>query len=375
MQKIAIGDFGCIFAGLESLLLKQTDIATSNSEMFLKLFRAIDPATKCNSKLASKKYDSEHAFFRKIREESIAKSELLSRFQAIGLGVISEHLDHLNDVPSDELGAWCLIHSIIVGMKASSLSDSAALKYLDFLLAHCEIERGLIKTLRSKNLQAVKDELSSWILLDSHYIGSDHVHHKVNHLAAVIFYWAALYEKFLQIEHPDMDWAYTGNQNRSLLLKYLPKLDNNDKKVTNSTWRFIEEYKSYLPNTGNQKVFDTDLYAGIYKNLKNINGPSQEAIERNFKKIKRGESPLTIKCVLEYLVPLTGQKVPFDYHWDASLMIIHFLNLFTKVQMASISTGMTNSDIVELFDRYPRILEAVHTRFQKYEQSGDLIPL
>jgi hypothetical protein len=373
MQKIAIGDFGCIFAGLENLLLKQTDIAPSNSELFLKLFRSIDPATKCDAQLGARKYDSEHAFFRKIREECLAEGELLSRIQPIGVGLTSEHLNHLDDVPSDEVGAWCLIHGIIVGMKASSLSDPAALKYLDFLLAHCQIERDLIKSLRAKNLQSVTNELSHWILLDSDHIGSDHAHHKVNHLAAVIFYWAALYEKFLQIEHPDMDWAYTDNQNPSLLLKYLPKLDNKGTKIIISTWCFIEEYKAYLPSSGKKRVFDTDLYAGICKTLTTKNyEPSQEAIERNFKKIKRGESPLTIKCALEYLVPLTGQKVPPDYHWDTSLMIIHLLNLFTKIQLAGINAGMTGADMVVLFDRYSDYVDVVDVRYKNFKQSGGL---
>lgn len=374
MQKIAIGDFGCIFAGLESLLLKQTDIAPSNSEMFLKLFRSIDPATKCDAALASKKYDSEHAFFRKIRDESLSENELLSKFQAIGLSITSEQLDHLNDVPIEEQGAWCLLYSVIVGMKGSSLSNPIALKYLDFLSAHCQIERNLIKILRTKNLQAVKDELSSWILLDSDHIGSDRVHHKVNHLAALIFYWAALYEKFLQIEHPDMDWAYTDNQNPSLLLKYLPKLDNKNKKIINSTWRFIEDYKKFLPSNGKKKIFDTDLYAGICKALTNKNyEPNQEAIERNLKKIKRGESPLTIKVALEQLVPLTGQKVPPDYHWDAALMVIHFLNLFTKIQLAGLSAGMTSADLVVLFDRYSIYVDVVDERYKKFKQPDGLI--
>lgn len=373
MQKIAIGDFGCIFAGLESLLLKQTDIAPSNSEMFLKLFRSIDPATKCDSTLASKKYDSEHAFFRKIRDESLSEDELLSKFQAIGLGITSEHLDHLNDVPIEEQGAWCLLYSVIVGMKASSLSNPIALKYLDFLSAHCQIERNLIKTLRAKNLQSVKNELSLWILLDSDHIGSDHAHHKVNHLAALIFYWAALYEKFLQIEHPDMDWVYTDNQNPSLLLKYLPKLDDKGTKLTNSTWCFIEEYKKYLPSKGKKKVFDTDLYKGICDALTNKNSdPNQEAIERNLKKIKRGESPLTIKCALECLAPLTGQKVPLDYHWDTSLMIIHFLNLFTKIQIAAHNSGLSNTEVIELLARYPRYVDASHSRLHNFEQIGIL---
>lgn len=376
MQKIAIGDFGCIFAGLESLLLKQTDIAPSNSEMFLKLFRSIDPATKSDPTQASKKYDSEHAFFRKVRNESLTESELLSRFQAIGLGVTSEHLAHINDVPIDESGAWCLIQSIIVGMKASSLSDPVALKYLNFLLAHCQIERDLIKALRSKNLQTVKDELSSWLRLDSDHIGSDHAHHKVNHFAAVIFYWAALYEKFLQIEHPDMDWAYTDNQNPSLLLKYVPKLDKKGEKIINSTWCFIEEYKDYLPAKGKKKVFDTDLYKGICEALTTLKSePNEEAIQRTFKKIKRGESPLTIKCALEYLVPLTGQKVPLDYHWDTSLMIIHFLNLFTKIQMAAADSGLKNTDIVAIFNHYSLCVDAVHGRFHRYDQHGNLLPI
>jgi hypothetical protein len=374
MQKIAIGDFGCIFAGLESLLLKQTDIAPSNSEMFLKLLRSIDPATKSDSTLASKKYDFEHAFFRKVRDESITESELLSRFHAVGLGITSEHLNHLNDVPSNEQGAWCLIHSIIVGMKVSSLSDPVALKYLDFLLAHCQIERDLIKTLRAKNHQSVKNELSLWILLDSDHIGSDHAHHKVNYLAALIFYWAALYEKLLQIEHPDMDWAYTENQNPSLLLKYLPKLDDKGTKLTNSTWCFIEDYKKYLPSKGKKKIFDTDLYAGICKALTTKNyEPNQEAIERNLKKIKRGESPLTIKVALEQLVPLAGQKVPPDYHWDASLMIIHFLNLFATIQIAALNSGLTNAEVVELFECYPRYVDSVHSRLLVFEKTGTLL--
>lgn len=216
--------------------------------------------------------------------------------------------------------------------------------------------------------------MSLWILLDLDHIGSDHAHNKVNHLAALIFYWAALYEKFLQIEHTDMDWAYTDNQNPSLLLKYLPKLDDKGTKLTNSTWCFIEEYKKYLPSKGKKKVFDTDLYKGIFEALATQKSePSEEAIQRNFKKIKRGESPLTIKCALEYLVPLTGQKVPLDYHWDTSLMIIHFLNLFTKIQIAAHNSGLSNTEVIELFARYPRYVDAAHSRLHSFDQIRILV--
>lgn len=376
MQKMAICDFGCIFAGLESLLLKQTDIAPSNSEMFLKLFRSIDPATKCDSKSAYRKYDSEHAFFRKIRDESLAEGELLSQFQAIGLGITSEHLDHLNDVPIDEQGAWCLLYSVIVGMRASSLSDPAALMHLDFLLAHCQIERDLIKTLRSKNLQAVKDELSPWILLDSDHLDSDHAHHKVNHLAAVIFYWAALYEKYLQIEHPDLDWTYTQNQSPSLLVKYLPKVDAKSQKISNSIWRFIEKYKDYLPTKEGKRISDVDLYKAIFKIHSKLKSEvNEDGIAKTLKNIKSGKSPLTINFALKNLIPLTGRDVPPDYQWDSSLMIIHFLNLFSKIQAIALKAGLCNADTIAIFDRYSQYVDAVHSRFQCYKECGILNPM
>lgn len=365
MQNIEIGDFGCIFAGLESLLLKQTDIAHSNSELFLKLFRSADPTGE---------YNSEHSFFRNIRKERLEQTELIDRLHSIGFDIRTAHLDHLHDVPAEEQGAWCLLHSLMVGMKSSSLKDPSVLKYLDFLLGHCQIERDLIKTLRTGAKQFCKEELAPWILLDSHFIGTDHAQDNLNHLASVIFYWTALYEKFLYLEYGDLDWKYTEFQSPSLILKYLPKTDKKGVKLINSTWCFIEEFKDYLPNKGNKKIFDAELYREICEVLTNLNSePSEDAIQRNFKKIKSGEAPLTISFALEHLIPLTGRAVPPTNKWDTSLMIIHFLNLFTKIQISALNSGLAYTEVIEIFHRYPRYVDAVHSRFHNFEKTGILV--
>jgi hypothetical protein len=367
MQKMAIGDFGCIFAGLESLLLRQTGIAPSFSEMLLKIFRSSDPTTE---------YNSEHAFFRKVREESLTEGELIDRFQAAGFDITLAHLDYLDDVPAEEHGAWCSLHGFVQGIKLKVTDEPELMSFLDFLTAHCRVERDLIKTLKAKNTLACKDELASWILIDPNNIDSDVLQDKVNHLAAVIFYWAALYDKYLQIEHPDLDWAYTENKSPSLLVKYLPKLDTKGKKIINSTWGFVESYKDYLLSEGMSKISDTYFCERICDIRTDANDePSKEGIEKTLKNIKSGKSPLTINFALKNLLPLTGREVPLDYQWESSLMIIHFLNLFSKIQAIALKGGLSNTDTIVVFDRYHQYVDVVHRRFQSYEHCGILAPI
>lgn len=117
----------------------------------------------------------------------------------------------------------------------------------------------------------------------------------MNHAVALIFYWAALYERLLRIECSDLDWLHTEAGSASLLMKYLPTPNKNNSKLVNSNWRFIESYKSYISKPSSAKVFDTGLYEAIYNarlaSRKESQKPpkkelDQDSIERQLKKLK-----------------------------------------------------------------------------------------
>lgn len=356
-------DFGYIFAGLDTLLLKQTDLARSNAELFLNLFRMSDP---------DRDYSSEHALFRKIRSNNLTEGELINRCLQAGIGIHSGWLDHLNEVPAAHQGAWCLLYSFVLGIKQKAQGKKDLLSYLNFIQAHCELERNLIVALRTSSAQESTEVFASWILIDS-TATDDGALNKFKRASAVIFYWAALYEKYLHIEFGNLDWELTGSESPSLLVKYLPKLNKNRTKVINSNWCFIESYKTYLTDKAEGKLFDADLYRAVCEHQTAPNSePNEEAIQRMFKKIKAGNSPLTTKFVLSNLIPLTGRSLPIDYRGDSTLMIVHFLNLFTRIQLEAIESGLELGDVIELFDRYPSYVDAVNRRLINFNQSGYL---
>ena len=372
---------GILFNHYPQLVFFATELFSSNADMLLKTVRFI---TKDNS------LTSDLQVFRNIRADEPDLNKIKELYPSkIPIDNIEAEIDKFNITPN-EIGGWFVLLSQLIGYKESikRFDDTdETLVYLDFLEAHCLLERSFFSEMsQMPNLSKswVNEKVSSWLLIAEIDLLDGPKEGKAEYFISLILYWTALYEVLMHIEWQDENYS-------GMLLKSLPILDKNQ-KLCRSNEVLLEQFKKKRTEIkGHKKLKWTELSAEIASarvdNGLSVSASSyndylpEEANAQVLKRLtrwrkgytkngKRNISFISIDDFKQYLAIL---ECRYDKtHMDSSFGGIIFLQLWELIQFECQKLNISDKFIVDTFGKYPKYLKLVKKRFNYFQTSSKL---
>lgn len=381
---------GILFNHFPEFLFFATELFNSNADMLLKAARFITGDTKLTS---------DKQIFRNIRKGEPDIADIKELFAGSRLDV-EKYINEIKkyDVEPKEIGGWYVLLSQITGVKLrlqerqqiepeEDFSDG--INYLNFLIEHSLLERSFFaEPLKMDELDYkwVSDKIALWLDIESIDLSKSDSKDKVQYMLSIILYWTALFTVYLQIEWQDKDIAKVlekslpsvnlkGELCRSneMFLDGFVKRWASKKGVTNKLWSqlSIEIAKARVKNNLPVSCLEDELC--------DLNKPNEMIKKKLYRwrkgYIKQGEKHvnfITIDNLKQYLAIVYQDYDPSQI--DSSMGCILFLQLWELVQFECQKLNISNEFIVKVFSTYPNYVELVKQRYEKYEQSGVLIP-
>lgn len=248
-------------------------------------------------------------------------------------------------VPIDggHAGAWLLLRSYAQGRSKAAVNPDEK-SFAEFLVALCEIERGLLK---SKSESALVHWANILMPIEESIALSDGIL-----FLNTLLLWAALAELDKHIRGeikitPDIDLKA-----RSSMVKALPALDKKGKLVF-STATFVQHLKS--------AALDRRRYPGK-PTLKNL-AHEMKISEDTLRSIRQGKSLLHREHILA-LGKIKDKQAP--------LPTIPYINIWTASQKRCITAGVAPEIVVKHFGRYEQVLKRICLLFDEFKVSGKI---
>ncbi|MDW7548607.1 hypothetical protein [Pseudoalteromonas peptidolytica] len=367
-------NLGFIFNQLPNLLSKGINCFTSESDLFVKLARVCkqDPSIT-----------HDQSIFRKIRNSEVDHeiTNELSKFLNFDEKMLPTTPIEESDLKT--LGAWFLVDSMIDGYKLNGhCKNEVASKYLDFIHAHCEIEKAIIEELTVyKQIPQIDSYLERWLIAKITF-PEPSVEELASYVSSLTMYVCALIELGLEVLNET-------NVN-SKLNKVLPRheIKKQHHLLIPSSEVLLEKTKAawakdkYEKEKISWEQFYRDILTAqardetlIKKHPKyaeiDVIDPDTKAIKKRFQRWRAGDL-FTIEDFRVYLAIL---RLPYkDSKQHLGLECYFLVNIFTYVQLDLIKNGIHPRDIEDLFSRYPEYKDIVNSRFNEFKLSGVLTP-
>ncbi|MDB2373173.1 hypothetical protein N9W11_01285 [Psychrosphaera haliotis] len=379
---------GILFNNYSQLVFFSTNLFKSDADLLLQTFRFIK-GDECQS------ITSDQQIYRDTRSGKAEPTTLLKMLNDTNpeFETLIQQLESY-DIEPNEVGAWYILMSQLIGYKASiekHFTDPhhSVLKYIDFLLAHCELERSFISNF-SESEQDNKTEanriINEWLLTDKLDIFSENKSHAYEYIVSVTLYWTALFEVYM---HQEFGKARTTNT----FIKSIPQL-NTQGSLVRSNEIFLNNVKKYFALKFKSKKFKwTDLSIKIaaarVKNNLHISSNIDEVYSDNepnqmiLQKLKRWRkgytkgnekhlSYITMDHYKQYIAIIENKYDKSEK--DISLFSIVLLQLWELLQFEGEKLTIPNEVIIDTFAKYPKYVALVEKRFSTFEITGQLSP-
>jgi len=370
---------GLLFNHLPELLFFSTKLFASETNMLLKLAKI---QKKDNS------ITSDHQFFRDAKKNILEIEEFESYLCLDGDKFTKLfNAENLEDISAKHSGGWFILKSIVCGFRGTlkESEEPQLFSFMNFVESHCDLEYEFIKQYHgTKDISAANDFIDKWLKCDNIDFINLTNDKKAEYIISLVMYWAALFEKFLEIEFGTGENGYN-----SLLMKVLPTHNQkNQSKIhlSNEAMLIAVKAKWAKERYNKNKITWDKLYSDIAKarltdpklttpplehDSDELISPDISAIKKQFSRWRKG-STLTIDHALQYTAILRTKYKPEDI--DYSLFSIVFINLFTFIQKDLLNANIATKTIVDKFKMYAEYKDLVDSRFQEFYKTGELTP-
>lgn len=372
---------GLLFNHLPELVYFATNLFASETDLLLKITQRAknDP-----------NITRDHQFFRKAANKELSAEEL-ANYIAPGNKELAELFDNLQsdcDIDAKDIGGWFILLSQIKGFKVSlkSRGEEKLINYLTFVEELCLLEYNFIKENQGKNNVDFSNQfLTTWLDCDPLSVVNPTKDNQAQYLISMVMHWAALFEKFLEIEYANSEEGY-----RSFIEKSLPSISTKKEQhyFHPSTEVFISKVKDKFAekHKPNKKYKWSDFYKDIAiaqltdpnlnttplkPNDRMLISPDTSAIKKQISRWREG-SRLSIEHLKKYFMILHQEYDPKDV--DFSLFSIELINLFSFIQKELLKEGSSAEVIVNCFARYEEYKALVNKRFENYQVNKILAP-
>lgn len=355
---------GVIFHQFPHLMMIYSGLSESKSDFNLKTARLL----RNNPGLTS-----DGMFYRKIRDGSVSREDFRKYFNNITKPESVEKQMALHDSyvsNSKSTGGWCLLDSAVRGLKLSNRNPKLQ-GYLDFILFICDSEKKYIcaayANSSSANTLRVNELSQHWLCLPENHFDEPTVEKLVQYLIARVLLWAALFEKFIIIDQPELLVSTSDNGTPFTLNKYIPKIDQKG-DVWHSVEVFLDDIKTqwgklqYSKDKISWPQFSRDVANAM---TDKVSETDPESIRKNIQRMRKGGQPLTIKSFENNVAVLYETNEDFD-KFDSTRMIIPFIQLFDNIQRELIKKGIPKEKIVKQFEKYPDYLDLFSRRYKNF---------
>lgn len=349
---------GVIFDQLPHLIMIYSGLSESKSDNLLRQERIL----RSDSELTS-----DAQFYRNIRDNSVTRDDIRKHLNKLTSSERAEEtmllLDSIANNPHS-IGAWIMLSQYVIGAKSSN-KDPRLQSYLDFILYLCGRDKKLIDEANTN----LNYEKQYWLHLPGDHFNESADKKQAQYLIALILHWAALFEHFLIIDHPELVENTTDNGSPFTFNNYILKI-NQKGEVQHSVEIFLDNVKNrwskekYFKDKISWAKLSRDVAKAIAdKNLE----PISESIRKDFSRWRKGDLRLTIKSFKEKVAVLYGANDDFD-ELDSALIIIPFIQLFDSIQRELLKEGVPQEYIVKQFERYPIYLDLVSRRYKEFSE-------
>jgi len=372
---------GLLFNHLPELIFFATGLFRSEADYLVKMSQKIT---------GNPNITRDHQIFRNAANKKLEADELSEYWSSNNpeLGELFESIEDEYAFDKRHLGGWSFLFCCIKGFKRSNrpAEDGELMQYLTFIEEHCLLEHETIKKSQMfRSPTALNDFLSIWLYCGPVVFENSNKSNKAEYLITMVMYWAALFEKFLEIVYLDRDEGY-----RSVIMKTLPK--SSKKKGSEYLHPSTEALILFIKNkqaenqTPNRKYKWSDLYEEIARAQltdPNLNTtpiekddlrlitPDTSAIKKQITRWREG-SRLSIEHFKKYFLILHQE---YDYtSRDYSLFTVEFVNLFTYIQKELLGEGVSPQIICDCFAKYEEYKDLVNKRFEFFQVNNVLKP-
>lgn len=351
--------------------------------MFLKTARFITKDNRLTSDLQ---------IFRDIRADKPDLNKIKDIFSSkIPMENMEVEIDKFNITPN-EIGGWYVLLTQLVGYKESikRFDDTdETLNYLDFLEAHCLLERSFFSDARQMpnlNKAWINEKVSSWLLIDKIDLLDGPKEEKVEYFISLVLYWTALYEVLMHVEWQDENYS-------NMLLKSLPILGKSQ-SLCRSNEVLLEQLKKNRAEIKDKKKLkwselSADIALARVNNGLSVSASSyndyvpKEANAQVLKRLTRwrkgytkdGNKNISFISIDDFKQYLAILECKYDKDdMDTSYFGIIFLQLWELMQFECQKLNIADEFIVEIFSKYPQYIELVKKRFENYKATNELSP-
>ena len=364
---------GYLFNQFPYLLLKGLNNFKSESDLLVKMARERrqDPSIT-----------HDWSIFRKVRNSQLNDQEIDKLFELLDFDESSFESPASENPDLKSIGAWFLVESIINGFRASAPDDEVEVNnYLDFIMAHCELEKALItELLIDKDFGQINAYLDTWLLTKIEF-PKPSVQSRAAYACNLILHLCALIEIGLETLLETVSFSFLG--------KVLPqvKVKNENETLKFSSEIFLEKTKSawaqekYRKDKLSWSQFFRDILKaqsadetlGINRttvnNIDNVD-PDTQAIKKRFERWRKGE----LFTLEDFRTDLYILRVPYAHTKNEMTLGYFFvLNLFTLIQSELANNGITPREISDLFSHYDEFKSLIKTRFEQFKDTGTLL--
>lgn len=364
---------GLLFYGVPQLLIEAANLVSSESDLFVKIAKLSG-----NSNITH-----DQQFFRNIRVGKATLEDIKSFFDGLPTKRKFNWKDEACEVKT--IGNWFHIHNMMDGLLQSSIADEQDMKdILNFIDAHCQVERGfLIELLEHAEMDKVADYLSRWLLLDKEVVTSNSLEHYVIFEVRICLYWSVIIEKILNT------FAY--NQYSNCLPCLMPSFKADKNEIVISNEKLLEHFKMEYEqefHSGKSKPW-TYFYRhiAVKKQEDPMLGkdyiidkvdPDISAIKKQFDRWKKGELfsyDGFLKNLMIIYLPLEGAKRNLDVfliYFICNILVVVQNKLFTRCNFREDSFKLIEL-MVDEFAKVHEVRQLIEYRYQYFQSNGSLM--
>lgn len=372
---------GLLFNHLPELVYFATNLFASEADFLVK----ISQKAKNDPNITR-----DHQLFRKAANKELSAEEL-ANYLAPGNKELADLFDNLQndyDIDVKHIGGWFILLSQIKGFKLNlkSRGEEKLTKYLTFIEEMCLLEYNFIKENQGKNNVEFSNQfLTTWLECEPLSVIEPTKNNQAQYLISMVMHWAALFEKFLEIDYEESEDGY-----HSIIVKSLPSISTKKEQhyFHPSTEVFITKIKDKFADKHrpNKKYKWTEFYKDIAiaqltdPNMSTIPlktdddrliSPDTSAIKKQISRWRDG-SRLSIDHFKKYFLILHHEYEPNDVEF--SLFSIELINLFTFIQKELLKECVSPEVIVDLFSRYKEYKTLIDRRFEHFKINKKLEP-
>jgi hypothetical protein len=364
-------NLGLLFRHFPTLIFTSIGMGDSDANITLNIVRHLykDPSITADKSI-----------FRKIRNKEDFVPDLKLMFlNAVPVDIQKEmeklYQDTVETFDPDNYGAWSVVKSQIDGLILSGTFNDE-LDYLNYVLGYCNIDKNILKTLRSTEESEIDNVFlqlaSEWLIFSVNFDNNTSENQRIEYNCAVIMFWCSLLENFIYIYNPDGTPLLDSSKINRVL-------NNINGDTTYPIESLINLVKNNWANTKEEKKSTkwTDFYRDIAIKRNelitpdidfDVISPDTTAIKKMVSRWRKGEATLNAKEYRSYFEILFSDTAITNTH--PSYLTISLLQIMDSTQRILINSGIDKKYIAEQFQKYPLYLDMVRIRYEQYLKTG-----